>query len=66
MKNLTRSRTNRMFAGVIGGIAESLGVNAILLRVAFILLMLATAFFPFTVIYVVLIYILPNEQDYRE
>ena len=66
MKKLTRSRTNRMFAGVIGGIAEEIGFNALLLRIAFVLLMLATAFFPFTLIYIVLVFILPNEQDEKE
>lgn len=65
MKNLARSRTNRMFAGVIGGIAESIGMDAKLLRIIVILLGIVTAFLPLAAIYVVLIFILPNEQDDR-
>lgn len=64
MKKLTRSRTNRMFAGVIGGIAESIGMDAKLLRILYIILGIVTAFFPLIVVYVALIFILQNEQDY--
>lgn len=65
MKNLARSRTNRMLAGVIGGIAESIGMDAKLLRIIVILLGIVTAFLPLAAIYVILIFILPNEQDDR-
>ncbi len=64
MKKLTRSRTNRMFAGVIGGIAESIGMDAKLLRILYVILGIVTAFFPLIVVYVALIFILPNEQDF--
>jgi phage shock protein C len=65
MKKLVRSRTNRMFAGVIGGIAEATQMDARLLRIIAVVLIFATAFFPLAAIYVLLIFILPNEQDYR-
>lgn len=62
MKKWMRSRTNRMFAGVIGGISEKVGMNANLLRMAFVILMFATAFFPLTILYILLVFILPNDQ----
>jgi phage shock protein C len=65
MKNLVRSRTNRIFAGVIGGIAEAIGMDAKLLRIIVVLLTFLTAFLPLAASYVLLIFILPNEQDYR-
>lgn len=64
MRNVTRSRTNRMFGGVIGGIAEAAGINVWLLRIGFIILMSATAFFPLAALYVFLMFILPTEAGY--
>jgi phage shock protein C len=61
---LTRSRTNRMLAGVIGGMAESFGMNAALLRVIFVILLFSTAFFPMAAIYLVLVFVLSNKEGY--
>jgi phage shock protein C len=61
---LTRSRKNRMLAGVIGGMAESFGMSAVLLRILFIILTISTAFFPMAMIYLVLVFVLPNREGY--
>jgi len=37
MEKLTRSETDRVIAGVAGGIAQRLGVNSTLLRLAWVL-----------------------------
>jgi phage shock protein C len=37
-RKLYRSKTNRQIAGVCGGLAESFNVDAILIRVLFVLL----------------------------
>jgi phage shock protein C len=37
MQTLTRSETDRVLAGVAGGIAQRLGVNSTLVRVAWVL-----------------------------
>ncbi|RSD25144.1 PspC domain-containing protein [Mesobacillus subterraneus] len=58
---LTRSRTNRMLAGVLGGMAESFGMNALWLRLLFVILVFATAFFPMAILYLVLVFVLPNK-----
>lgn len=62
MGKIVRSRTKRMFGGVIGGISDAVGMNVWLLRVGFIILMAATAFVPMAAIYLLLMFIFPNEQ----
>lgn len=57
---LTRSKTDRKLAGVIGGLAESLKMNANLLRVIFIIALFPTGF-TLLFIYLLLIFVLPNE-----
>lgn len=65
-KRLTRSRSNRILGGVLGGIAEYFGWNATATRLIFVLL----SFFPFLpgiLVYIVACVIIPAEpyQDFR-
>jgi phage shock protein C len=62
LKKLERSRTNRMFAGVLGGIAERTGIDARLLRVLFIFLVFVTALLPMSLLYILLMFIMPRDQ----
>lgn len=64
MKKWTRSRTNRMLAGVLGGMSERIGMNAKWLRLLFLAAVVMTGFFPMVFVYLVLIFLLPNEQRY--
>ena len=64
MKKLSRSTTNRKVAGVLGGLASYLGMDATLLRILFVIGLLASFGF-FLVIYVVCIFLVPNETDVR-
>jgi phage shock protein PspC (stress-responsive transcriptional regulator) len=57
---LYRSRSDRVFSGVLGGLGSYLGVDAVLLRVAFILLTLAGGF-GLVVVYIILWAIVPEE-----
>ncbi len=57
---LYRSRTDRIFAGVCGGLAERLGVDPSLVRIAWVVLALGTAVFPFLVLYVVMALVVPE------
>ena len=38
---LRRSRSNRMIAGVVGGLAEHFGLNATVLRIVYVLVVIA-------------------------
>lgn len=63
MEKLVRSQTDRKLAGVLGGLAYSLGVSSTLLRIIFIILLFTTGFFPLFLLYMILVFVLPNEQD---
>lgn len=57
----TRSRGDRMIAGVMGGIARRFGWNSTLLRVLFVLVSLASAAFPGIIVYLILWLVMPEE-----
>ena len=61
-RTLRRSRTNRMIAGVLGGVAEYFGLDATLVRVIFVVGSILSAAFPGTVVYLILWLVMP-EQD---
>lgn len=57
--NLYRSTNHRVFAGVLGGLAERFGWNVTLLRLIWILLTISP--FPGLVIYLILWLLLPEK-----
>lgn len=57
----TRSRSERMIAGVLGGIARRLGWSANVLRVVFVLVSILSAAFPGILVYVILWLLMPEE-----
>lgn len=57
----TRSRDDRMIAGVMGGIARRLGWDATLLRVLFVIVSIASAAFPGIIVYLILWLLMPLE-----
>ena len=60
MKKLYRSNTNKVFAGIIGGIGEYLDVDPVLLRVLWLLILAATGVFPGLIVYIIAIFIVPK------
>ncbi|OGL77294.1 hypothetical protein A3J43_00545 [Candidatus Uhrbacteria bacterium RIFCSPHIGHO2_12_FULL_54_23] len=61
MKKLYRSRTNKMIAGVCGGLGEYLNIDATIVRLAFVLLTLMSGFG--VLLYIVLWIIVPLEGE---
>ena len=59
-KKLTRSRKERMIAGVCGGLAEYLGWDPTLVRIVYVLATIFTAFAG-VIIYLILWIIMPEE-----
>ena len=57
---LRRSRTNRMIAGVVGGLAEWAGMDPTLARVVFVAVSVLSAAFPGILVYVLLWIVLPE------
>lgn len=58
---LRRSRSNRMIAGVVGGLAEFLGIDPTLARILYVVLSVASAGFPGTLVYIICWLVIPEE-----
>lgn len=61
-QKLTRSRSNRMLAGVCGGLADYFGLDTSLVRIGFALLTFFTAFAGIPV-YLIMWIIVPEEKN---
>ena len=61
---LRRSVHNRAIAGVCGGIAEFLGLDPTVIRVAYVLLSVFSAGFPGILVYVILWAVIPEREYY--
>lgn len=59
-KQLRRSRTNRMVAGVVGGLAEYWSVDPTLARAVYVVASILSAAFPGLLVYVILWLIIPE------
>lgn len=59
-RTLTRSRTDRMLAGVMGGIARRFGWSSTLVRIIFVIVSIASAAFPGILVYLVLWLVIPE------
>jgi phage shock protein PspC (stress-responsive transcriptional regulator) len=60
-KRLTRSRTDKMLAGICGGIANYLTVDPTIVRLVFALATFFTVVFPGIVIYLIMWIVVPKE-----
>ncbi|MEG1778153.1 MAG: PspC domain-containing protein [Angelakisella sp.] len=67
-KKLARSNTNRMVAGICGGLSEFFGIDATIIRIGFVLIGVLTRFFPVLLVYGVLAFVLPENSgsDYND
>ncbi len=63
MKKLYRSDENRIWKGILGGIGEYMGVDPVIVRIVFVLLLLVTGVFPFAILYIIAIFIVPNRPS---
>lgn len=63
MKGYTRSASNKMIAGVCGGLGELMNVDPVLVRLAFVFLATLTAAVPMVVAYVVAWIIVPVDDS---
>ena len=59
--SLQRSRSNRMVAGVMGGLARRYGWNATTVRVLFVLASVLSAAFPGIIVYLLMWLLIPSE-----
>ncbi|RJQ14350.1 PspC domain-containing protein [Candidatus Parcubacteria bacterium] len=59
-KRLYKSNKNKIFWGVIGGIGEYFNIDPTLLRLAWILVVVLTAFFPGVIAYILAAMVVPK------
>jgi phage shock protein C len=60
-KILRRSRSNRMIGGVVGGLADYIGMDPVLARVLYVLISVFSAAFPGILVYIILWVVMPEE-----
>lgn len=67
-KQLKRSSTNKILFGVIGGLSEHFEIDTVLARLIFITLLVITGFFPFGIVYLIAVVIMPedNKKEHTE
>ncbi len=59
-KKLYKSSTDKVLAGVLGGLAEYLGIDSTVVRLLFVLIGIFTAIFPLLVVYIIAAIIMPD------
>ena len=64
MKRLYRSNTNKIVAGIVGGIGEYFGLDPALLRVVWILILVFTGVVPGLLVYIIAILIIPRKPPH--
>jgi phage shock protein C len=61
-KTLYRSSTNKVFAGICGGLAEYFNMDPLIIRLIAIFFVAFTGFFPGVFVYIVAIFFIPVKQ----
>lgn len=62
-RSLRRSSSDKMIAGVIGGVARYFGIDPTLARVGYVILSVISAAFPGLLVYIILWLIMPEEGE---
>lgn len=66
-KKLTRSTSDKVVAGVLGGVAEYFGFDITLVRLLFVLAAIFSAAFPGLLVYIIMWVVIPvkSEPNYQ-
>lgn len=62
MKRLYRSDTEKVLAGIIGGLGEYTNTDPVLWRLLWIIIVIATGVFPGVIAYILAIFIVPKKH----
>jgi len=62
MKHLYRSKTNKVFGGILGGLGEHFDVDPALLRLIWLCVVVFTGIVPGLIIYLVAVFIVPHKS----
>lgn len=61
-RTLRRSSTDKMIAGVVGGLARYFGMDATMARIAYVVLSIISVAFPGLLVYIILWVIMPADD----
>jgi len=61
-KKLYRNTTNKVFAGICGGLGEYFDIDPVLIRLIWLLIVVFTGIFPGAVVYIIAIFIIPKQS----
>lgn len=64
-KKLYRSKNDKVFAGICGGLGEYFEVDSTILRLAWLLVVVFTGIFPGVIIYLIAIFIIPTRAEHE-
>jgi phage shock protein PspC (stress-responsive transcriptional regulator) len=65
-RRLTRSTSDRMIGGVLGGLAHYLNIDPTLLRIIYVLLTFFTVGFPGIIVYIIFMIVVPKDIDVED
>lgn len=60
-KKLYRSETNKVFAGICGGLGEYWNVDPVLIRLLWLTVVILTGIFPGVIAYILALFIVPKQ-----
>lgn len=60
VKKLRRSKTDKVFAGIVGGLGEYLGVDPVVLRLAWVAISVFTGVIPGILVYLLALLVVPK------
>lgn len=66
MKKLTRSKDDRVIAGVIGGLGEYYQTDPVVYRLIALLIFFLSGIVPFLLVYIIAIFLVPNQGEKEE
>ena len=64
-RRLVRSSRHKMIAGICGGLGEYLDVDPTVVRIAYVLITVFTAFVPGLVAYAIMTFLVPRDEGAR-
>tara|TARA_B100001123_G_C14448211_1_gene685480 strand:- start:72 stop:308 length:237 start_codon:yes stop_codon:yes gene_type:complete len=65
MKKMYKSTTDKKVSGVAAGTADYFGIDVTVMRIIWFVFVLATGFFPGLLLYIVLAWILPTDNEVK-
>lgn len=65
-KKLYRTPNNKIFAGICGGVGEFFGIDPVLIRVIWLLVVIFTGVFPGLIAYIIAIFIIPERSVFDQ